>query len=119
RVGRPESVCCLRLSVAFMAYVDDGRDRAILSRRDGRRESAAPASLPNLHLHISRAVARRRSAFPELDCMRNRLPPAVLDAVEQRAVEAGVSADRVLIAWGVISEDSYMMALARWLGLDF
>src|SRR6476660_6011043 len=104
-----------------MAYVNDGPswDRAVFSRRVEPRAAASVAALPNLHLHISRTVARQRSAFPELDCVRNRLPLRVLAAIERRAIEVGVGADRVLIAAGICDEDSYMMALAAWLGLDF
>src|ERR1043166_5409989 len=104
-----------------MAYAEDisGRERTVFLGRAHRDGRSTPASLPNLHLHISRMVARQRSAFPELDCIRNRLPLATLAAVERRAIETGVGADRVLIAAGICDQDSYMMALAAWLGLEF
>jgi glycosyltransferase XagB len=60
-----------------------------------------------------------RDQFPELDCVRHRLPFDVIGGVEQRARETGVSADRVLIAAGIIDEDQYVHALSRWLGLEF
>ncbi len=63
--------------------------------------------------------ATRRSPFPELDCVRDRLSLAMIAAVERRAIALGVGADRVLIANGVIDEDAYAIALARWLGWDY
>jgi cellulose synthase/poly-beta-1,6-N-acetylglucosamine synthase-like glycosyltransferase len=68
--------------------------------------------------HAGRA-AQRRSAFPEIDCVRDRLPLNVIAAVERRAIETGVSADRVLVAAGIIDEDRYLHALSRWLGLAY
>ena len=68
----------------------------------------------------SNVPARRsRSAFPEIDCVRDRLPLKVVAAVERRAIETGVGADRVLIAAGIIDEDRYVHALSRWLGLGY
>jgi hypothetical protein len=69
--------------------------------------------------HAERAGRRSRSACPEIDCVRDRLPPEVVAAVERRAIETGVSADRVLIANGLIDEDRYFHALSRWLGLAY
>jgi len=63
--------------------------------------------------------AARRSPFPELDCIRDRLSLATIAAVERRAVDLGIGADRVLIAHGVIDEEAYCIALARWLGWDY
>src|SRR5437763_15805468 len=68
---------------------------------------------------VRRNVRPARDHFPELDCVRHRLPLDVIDDVEQRARKTGVSADRVLIAAGVINEDQYVHALSRWLGLEF
>jgi hypothetical protein len=62
---------------------------------------------------------RAHDAFPELDCIRDRLSPSLRAALERRAAETGTGADRVLIAAGIIDEDSYTTALARWLGLDY
>ena len=61
----------------------------------------------------------RRSPFPELDCVRDRLSLGVVAAVERRAIQLGVGAERVLIAAGFIDEESYLMALAQWLGWDY
>jgi hypothetical protein len=64
-------------------------------------------------------VASDSHAFPELDCVRDRLPPAVVAAVERRAIETGVGAERVLIAQGFVAEESYLQLLARSLGHTF
>ena len=59
------------------------------------------------------------SACPELDCLRGRIPSAILAAATERAHALDVGADRVLMAAGVIDEETYVRALAAWLGLDF
>ncbi len=59
------------------------------------------------------------SGFPEIDCIRARFEPAILDAAENRAAALGVGADRVLIAAGRITEDDYLHALADALGVTF
>ncbi|MEA2987698.1 MAG: glycosyltransferase XagB, partial [Alphaproteobacteria bacterium] len=83
-------------------------------------ERIAPVpSVASLLDRIRRSPARPKSACPEIDCVRDRLPLDVLAAVERRAAEVGVGADRVLIAAGICDEDSYMMALAASLGLAF
>lgn len=56
---------------------------------------------------------------PELDCVRHLLPAKVLALAERRAMEVDVGADRVLIAWGFISEEAYATALAASFGLGF
>ena len=56
---------------------------------------------------------------PELDCLRGRLPVAVLSAAERRAATVGVSADRVLIATGGVDEESYIRAFAAAHGIGF
>jgi cellulose synthase/poly-beta-1,6-N-acetylglucosamine synthase-like glycosyltransferase len=56
---------------------------------------------------------------PEIDCVRHLLPPSVIAIAELRAAEAGVGADRVLITWGLISEETYVAALAASLGMVF
>lgn len=57
--------------------------------------------------------------WPEIDCVRHLLPPSVAVAAEQRAAAIGVSADRVLLAQGLLSEETYVRALASWLGVAF
>lgn len=57
--------------------------------------------------------------FPEIDCVRATLSPAVARAAERRATRLGVGADRVLIAAGTINEDDYLRSLARQLGVTF
>jgi hypothetical protein len=56
---------------------------------------------------------------PEIDCIRHLLPPGVVAMAELRAVEAGVGADRVLIAAGAIDAETYAIALAASLDIAF
>ncbi|WP_157223403.1 glycosyltransferase [Rhodovulum sp. PH10] len=56
---------------------------------------------------------------PELDCVRHLLSPAVLAAVARRALDLGVTADRVLVTSGLLTEETYVRALARHLGVPF
>ena len=57
--------------------------------------------------------------FPEIDCVRPLLAADVLAAAEQRAAALGVGADRVLIASGRLSEETYLRALAERLDVAF
>lgn len=57
--------------------------------------------------------------FPELDCVRGRLAADLLTAVEMRAARIGVSADRVLVAGGLIDEEAYLRALGERLDIPF
>lgn len=51
--------------------------------------------------------------------MRRRLPSATIAAAERRADAVGVTADRVLVASGLMTEEAYVRALAQSLGLAF
>lgn len=53
----------------------------------------------------------------ELDCLRHILAPALLAAAKQRSEDIGIGADRVLIQWGVISEEAYLEYLAAHTGI--
>src|SRR6187455_2701923 len=57
--------------------------------------------------------------YPELDCVRDRLHPRTLQALERRARDLGVTGDRVLIASGIMDEKDYVRALADWLDVPF
>jgi cellulose synthase/poly-beta-1,6-N-acetylglucosamine synthase-like glycosyltransferase len=57
--------------------------------------------------------------YPELDCLRGRIPARTLAAAETRADRVSTGADRVLIASGIISEEDYVRALAGHLGVAF
>lgn len=92
-----------------------------------RREPIWVESLLRRSLHDYRLRAAAKSPlamqpaddFPELDCVRPRLPPASVAAAQRRALAAGVTADRVLITSGLLTEEAYVRALARSLGLAF
>jgi glycosyltransferase XagB len=57
--------------------------------------------------------------YSELDCIRDRLDPRTLHALERRARDLGVTGDRVLIASGIMDKEQYVRALADWLDLPF
>lgn len=62
---------------------------------------------------------RPDTSFPELDCVRQRLPAHVIAAAERRAEALGIGADRVLIASGALDEETYLRALGEALGIAF
>lgn len=103
-----------------MAYRDRGGAVADRARED---DWATPGAPPSIIPSLTRGFDREsppspQPGFPELprcpeiDCVRHLLPPAILDLAELRAIKAGVGADRVLIASGVIGEETYVAALA-------
>lgn len=57
--------------------------------------------------------------FPEIDCVRGRLPSTTIQAAEDRAERLGVGADRVLVTAGALDEDEYLTRLAESLGVPF
>ena len=63
--------------------------------------------------------AAETGGCPEIDCVRALLAASVIDDAEHRAAALGVGADRVLIAAGVLSEESYLRAFAAALGVAF
>src|SRR2546423_15030277 len=83
--------------------------------RDARGRQIVPA--PMAPAHATPAEHRPRSAFPEIDCVRDWLPRPVVADAEHRANAVGVGAERGLISSGVISEDRYFYALSHWLRL--
>ena len=108
-----------------MAY--RGADGTVIDRPRGMSWdpwSAAPSIIPEtprdrddqLPLY-SRQVHLPRC--PEIDCVRHLLSPGVVAFAELRAAEVGVGADRVLIAQGLLDEETYLAEFARWLGVTF
>lgn len=94
--------------------------------RPGGADWNAPAAIPSLvpafpdDLHDLPPYPRPRlPRCPEIDCVRHLIPPSVAAIAELRAAEAGVGADRVLITWGLVSEETYVAALAASLGMEF
>src|SRR5262245_31960742 len=98
-----------------------GGEGLFLARTARGSPSAAPPMLlaAPAPSRASAVAAIAPAPFVELDCIRRHLPPEWITLVEQRAALANVSAERVLIGYGVISEDGYVAALARWLGVPF
>ena len=68
---------------------------------------------------IAETGSRDSDRFPEIDCVRPLLAADVLVAAERRAAAIGVGADRVLIASGALSEETYLRALGETLGVAF
>jgi hypothetical protein len=56
-------------------------------------------------------------AAVELECLRDMLPPELLDAARRRSKKLGIGADQVLISRGVIDEEAYLGRLALHLGI--
>jgi hypothetical protein len=85
------------------------------------------ASVVREQTESRRGVARPRKAgkpkghrrCPELDCVRGWLNEDTIAAAEQRALEVGVGADRVLVSAGVLDEDIYLRLLSDSLGIAF
>ena len=109
-----------------MAYRDG--DQAVIGRiidDDWSAVAAVPSIIPAPVADLGDARPRSRTdtaslpRCPEIDCVRHLLPPLVIDVAELRAAKVGVGADRVLIASGAISEETYVAALAASLGMAF
>ncbi|HZL31004.1 MAG TPA: hypothetical protein VFC54_08080 [Pseudolabrys sp.] len=82
------------------------------------RPAAAPGSEAK-HSPLEQWSAPQDSRCRELDCIRHLLPAGVLEAAQERARKTGTGADRVLIAAGLIDEETYLLALAGSLGIRF
>jgi hypothetical protein len=102
-------------------------DGAVTDRaraRDWNTPAAIPSLVPafpgqDREPSHRRPEPRRSSRCPEIDCVRHLIPPRLAEIAELRAAQADVGADRVLITWGVISEETYVSALAASLGMAF
>ena len=109
-----------------MAY-RDGAEAVIDRARDDHAADlgAFPSIVPDRTLDFDHDLpphpgsSPRSRRCPEIDCVRHLLPPIIVDLAEFRAAEADVGADRVLIAWGVLNEETYVTALSAWLGIGF
>ncbi len=108
-----------------MAYrVADGAVIDRPGRTDWAAWTAAPPIVPALHEEAARASLPSPSIrrfpvlprCPEIECVRHLLPPGEIALAELRAAEIGVGADRVLIAQGLIDEETYLAELAREIG---
>lgn len=103
-----------------MAY--RGLDGAVIDRpagKDWAGRPVAPSIVPAVPGDGARDARPLLPRCPEIDCVRHLLPPGILAVAELRAAEVGVGADRVLIAQGLIDEETYVEALAHWLGIAF
>lgn len=102
-----------------------GRAGAVVPRPAAAESRLDPSrfgdpGLVRLANGVPRPTLRRaRSACPELDCVRDRLSPGDLAFAERRARAIGTTADRVLVAAGLLGDDDYVRALARHLRVPF
>ena len=95
----------------------DWTGAAIARSRD--REPAGSPSIDPWTIESADSGTGDARHFPEIDCVRPLLAADVLAAAEQRAAALGVGADRVLIAAGALSEETYLRALGETLGVAF
>lgn len=102
-------------------------DGAVIDRAREDRWTAS-ITAPSIVPVLSRGRAEPRREYYraprltrgiEIDCIRHLVPPAIVAIAEQRAAEADIGTDRVLIAWGVVSEETYVAALATALDIPF
>jgi hypothetical protein len=99
-----------------MAYWNNGGeaiDRAVGA--DWNVPAATPSLVPAFsepQRHLPAYPRPRLPRCPEIDCVRHLIPPTVAALAELRAAEADVGADCVLLTWGLVSEETYVTALA-------
>jgi cellulose synthase/poly-beta-1,6-N-acetylglucosamine synthase-like glycosyltransferase len=101
-----------------------GTDGPTLDRGVEDSDFAGPWTAPVAHFRDSALrptfePAARRSPFPEIDCVRDRLSLGIVAEIERRAIDLGIGAERVIIAAGILDEETYLRALARWLGWGY
>jgi glycosyltransferase XagB len=97
------------MAFGVRAGVSIARSRAFVG------DSAASSSIYPWAVDVADATRN----FPELNCIRPLLAADVLGPAEQRATAVSVGADRVLIASGALSEETYLRALGDTLGVAF
>ncbi|HEX3858260.1 MAG TPA: glycosyl transferase, partial [Pseudolabrys sp.] len=99
------------------------RHRAVFDRSSeilrGDGPDIFPSIVPRPPEPAPETAYADRQSFPEIDCVRSLLPDDVIKAAERRAAKIGVSADRVLITAGTLSEESYLRRLAATLDVRF
>jgi hypothetical protein len=96
-----------------------GAGAALLRSRASLGATAGSASTDPWGLDFGDAEPGDLRRFPEIDCLRATIAPGVLAAAEDRAAALGVGADRVLVSAGVLSEETYLRALGKSLGVTF
>ena len=87
-----------------------GRSRAL---------RGAAAAGPSTDPSAADSGAGQAGGCPEIDCIRALMAADVVDDAERRAAALGIGADRVLIAAGKLSEETYLRALGESLGVIF
>ena len=102
-----------------MAYRRGGAELRPRSGPSARLAARDSATIVPLRPGAPLVPPRPSASCPELDCLLDRLPAALLDRAERRAAALGVGAEQVLIAAGVISEEDYLRAFARHYDIVF
>ena len=75
---------------------------------------------PSISLAVDAVdLTARPPRCPEIECLRGVIGADAIKAAERRAAMLGIGADRVLIASGAISEESYLHTLAGALDVPF
>src|SRR5450756_1974852 len=92
---------------------------AVDRSRASRGALTASPSIDPWTAEFADSGAGRAGGCPEIDCVRSLLAADVIDDAEHRAAALGVGADRVLIAAGRLSEETYLRALGDALGVEF
>jgi cellulose synthase/poly-beta-1,6-N-acetylglucosamine synthase-like glycosyltransferase len=92
---------------------------AIGRSRASRGALTASPSIDPWTAEFADSGAGYAGGCPEIDCVRSLLAADVIDDAEHRAAALGVGADRVLIAAGRLSEETYLRALGDALGVEF
>jgi hypothetical protein len=82
-------------------------------------ESAGSPSIDPSVAEFADSDAGQAGDCPEIDYVRALLAGNAIEAAERRAAALGVGADRVLIATGALSEETYLRALGERLGVIF
>ena len=86
-----------------------------LARHPSRLVRAAAISTPVRSPANSNAIVD----YPEIDCLRRWLPADLAERAERRATAVGISVDHVLVAHGLIAEETYVAELGNALGAAF
>lgn len=94
-------------------------EAAVGGSRVASDEPAAGPTIAPGAIEFAASSAGDPRHCPEIDCLRALLSADVLAAAAARADRVGVGADRVLIASGAVSEETYLRALGDSLGVAF
>jgi cellulose synthase/poly-beta-1,6-N-acetylglucosamine synthase-like glycosyltransferase len=84
-----------------------------------RESVGATADSPSIDPSVGSVDGANFARCAEIDCIRELLSAEVIEAAELRSARLDVGADRVLIASGAVSEETYLRAFSTALGVQF